>query len=105
MISYPYYDIDVKIFLPECSAHGFVVHIRLVLMQTPESGDSFGIDQLEHSLFAVGPLDEPWTRFLILKKLEQELPKVGCGTFTGLSLEGNTIWANFLLPGFLLQFE
>ncbi len=67
-------------------------------MQAPQPRDSLGIDEFENALLAVGPLDEPWAAFLILEKLEEELPQVGGGALSRLALQGDPVWAHFLLP-------
>ena len=51
-------------------------------MEAPESGDSLGIDQLEHALLAVRPLDVARAALLVLKQLQQELPQVGGRSFS-----------------------
>lgn len=65
--------------LPESPAHGLVVHVGLVLVQPPEPGDGLGVDQLEHALVPVGPLDVARAAVLVLQQLQQELPQVGGG--------------------------
>ena len=52
---------------PESSAHGLVVHVRLVLVETPQSGDRLAVHQLEDSLLSVCPFDVLWTTFFVLK--------------------------------------
>ena len=44
---------------PQCPAHGLVVHVGLVLVQSPQPGDRLRVDQLEDALLSVGPLDVP----------------------------------------------
>ena len=61
---------------PERSTHCLVVHLWLVLVQTPQPGDSLGVDELEDAASAVRPLDVARTVFVILQQLEQELPQV-----------------------------
>ena len=63
--------------LPECPPHGFVVHVRLVLVFPPQLGHSLGVHQLEDALVPLHPLDVPGTRVLILQQLQEELPQVG----------------------------
>ena len=70
---YVTFDIGLKIIikgktiLPKRSAHSFVVHIRLVLMEAPEPGDGLAVHQLEDALLPVGPLDELGTTLFVLK--------------------------------------
>ena len=52
---------------PESSAHGLVVHVRLVLMKSPQPGDRLAVHQLEDSLLSVAPLDKLGTAVLVLK--------------------------------------
>lgn len=70
---------------PEGAAHGLVVHVRLVLVQSPQPGHSFGVDQLEHSLLSVGPLDVLGAALFVLQQLQQELPQVSCGSCTNMN--------------------
>ena len=53
---------------PESSAHGLVVHVRLVLVKPPQSGDGLAVHQLEDSLLSVCPFDVLWTTFFVLNK-------------------------------------
>ena len=62
--------------IPQCPAHGLVVHVGLVLVEPPESGDGLGIDQLKDALLAVGPLDIARAAVLVLKEFQQEFPQV-----------------------------
>ena len=71
-------------------------------MQTPKSGHSLAVDQLEHPLFPVAPFDELGATVLVLKEFEQELPEVGRRSFPGLPLARHSVWANFRRPHFLL---
>ena len=57
---------------PQRSPHRFVVHVRLVLMDAPESADRFGVHQFENPLFTVGPFDELRAVFLVLKDERRE---------------------------------
>ena len=43
--------------LPECTSHRLVIHIRLVLVQSPEMRDGLGVNQLEDTSFSVSPFD------------------------------------------------
>ena len=61
-------------------------------MQTPKSGHSLAVDQLEHPLFPVAPFDELGATVLVLKEFEQELPEVGGGTLPTLPLARHSIW-------------
>ena len=49
-----------------------VVHVRFALLQSPESGDLFGVHQLELALI-VRPADDLLV-FFVQQKLEQKLP-------------------------------
>ena len=71
-------------------------------MQTPQSRHSLAVDQLEHPLLPVAPLDELGAAVLVLEELEQELPEVGRRSFPGLPLTGHPVWTNFRRPHFLL---
>lgn len=62
---------------PQGSAHGLIIHIRLVLVLPPQSGHSFGVNQLENALLPLHPLDVPGTGVFVLQQLQQKLPKVG----------------------------
>lgn len=63
---------------PEGSAHSLIVHVRLVLVFPPQSGYSFGVNQLENALVPLHPLDVPGTGVFVLQQLQQKLPQVGC---------------------------
>ena len=78
-------------YSPEGPAHGLVVHVGLVFVQAPESGDGLGVDQLEDALLPVGPLDISGTRLLVLQQLEQKFPQVGGGALPGLPLDGDAV--------------
>lgn len=69
------------------AAHGLVVHVGLVLVQPPQPRHGLGVDQLEHALLAVGPLDEARAVLAVLQQLEQELPQVGGGALAALALD------------------
>ena len=45
------------IVVSESSAHGLVVHVGLVLVETPQSGDRLAVHDLEDSPVPVQPLD------------------------------------------------
>ena len=53
---------------PESSAHGLIVHVRLVLVKSPQPGDRFTVHQLEDSLLSVAPLDKLWTAIFVLNR-------------------------------------
>ena len=61
------------IILPESSAHGLIVHVGLVLMKSPQSGDGLTGDQLEDSLLSVAPLYKLWTAIFVLDDIESYL--------------------------------
>lgn len=90
-------------YVPQCTAHSFIVHIWFVLVQSPKPGHGFGVGQLEDSLLPVSPLDAFRAWVFILEQLEQELPQVGRGAFAGFSLHRDAIRANLWLPGLFLQ--
>ena len=71
-------------------------------MQTPKSGHSLAVDQLEHPLLSVAPFDELGAAVLVLKEFEQELPEVGRRSFPGLPFAGHSVWTDFRRPHFLL---
>ena len=81
--------------LPQSPAHGFVVHVRLVLVQSPQPRDGLGVDQLEDALLPVGPLDVPRAALLVLKQLEQELPEVRRGTLAAFAFQRNAVGTKF----------
>ena len=56
------------IIISESSAHGLVVHVRFVLMETPQSGDRLAVHQLEDSLLSVAPLYKLWTAIFVLNR-------------------------------------
>lgn len=62
---------------PQGSAHGLIIHIRLVLVLPPQSGHRFGVNQLENALLPLHPLDVPGTGVFVLQQLQQKLPQVG----------------------------
>jgi len=83
------------IVIPERPTHCLVVHVWFVLVQTPQSRHSLAVDQLEHPLLPVAPLDELGAAVLVLEELEQELPEVGRRSFPGLPLAGHPVWTDF----------
>lgn len=62
---------------PQGSAHGLVIHVRLVLVFPPQFGHGLGVDQLENALLPLHPLDVPGTGVFVLQQLQQELPQIG----------------------------
>ena len=64
------------IVISESSAHGLVVHVRLVLVETPQSGDRLAVHNLEDPPVSVHPLDVVRTVGGGLEQGQQELPKV-----------------------------
>ena len=64
-------------------------------MQTPKSRHSLAVDQLEHTLLPVAPLDELGAAILVLEQLEQELPEVGRRSLPGLPLARNPVRTDF----------
>lgn len=46
-------------------------------MLPPQSGHSFGVNQLENALLPLHPLDVPGTGVFVLQQLQQKLPQVG----------------------------
>lgn len=65
--------------------HRLVIHIGLVLVQSPEARHGLRIDQLEDALLAVGPFDVAGAVLAVLQQLEQELPEVGGGALARLA--------------------
>ena len=61
---------------PESSAHGLVVHVRLVLVKPPQPGDGLAVHDLEDPPVSVQPLDVVRTVRRGLKQREEELPEV-----------------------------
>ena len=61
---------------PESSAHGLVVHVWLVLVKSPQSGDRLAVHDLEDAPVSVQPLDVVRTVRRGLKQREEELPEV-----------------------------
>ena len=60
----------VNINLPQSSAHSFIVHIRFILVKSPEPADCLAVHQLEDSLLSVAPLDKLGAALFVLQKLE-----------------------------------
>jgi len=65
------------VVISESSAHGLVVHVRLVLVKPPQPGDGLAVDQLEDPLVPVHPLDVCGTAGGGLEQRQEELPEVG----------------------------
>ena len=65
---YSVHPIIICKILPQSSAHGLVVHVRLVLMHAPEPGHGLAVHQLEDALLTVAPLDELGTTLLVLNR-------------------------------------
>lgn len=63
--------------IPEGSAHGLIVHVRLVLVFAPEFGHGLRVDQLEDALLPLCPLNVFGAGVPILQKVQQKLPQVG----------------------------
>ena len=61
---------------PESSAHGLVIHVWLVLVKSPQSGDRFAVHDLKDAPVSVQPLDVVRTVRRGLKQREEELPEV-----------------------------
>lgn len=62
---------------PQGSAHGLVIHVRLVLVFAPQFGNGLGVDQLENAFIPLHPFDVPGTGVFVLQQLQQELPQIG----------------------------
>ena len=65
------------IVISESSAHGLVVHVRLVLVKPPQPGDGLAVHDLEDPPVSVQPLDVVRTVGGGLEEGEEELPQVG----------------------------
>ena len=65
------------IVISESSAHGLVVHVRLVLVEPPQPGDGLAVHDLEDPPVSVQPLDVVRTVGGGLEEGEEELPEVG----------------------------
>lgn len=61
---------------PQSTAHSLVVHIWLVLVDSPQTRDGFRVYQLEDATLAVNPPNVARTVLRVLQQLEQELPEV-----------------------------
>lgn len=74
-------------------------------MFPPQSGHSFGVNQLENALVPLHPLDVPGTGVFVLQQLQQKLPQVGgvaCKTKAGSPLTFGFECSDFLnVPSFL----
>lgn len=66
----------VTIDSPERSAHGFVVHIRLVFVLAPQLGDGLGVHQLKNAFLSLRPFDVFGTGVFVLQQGQEELPQV-----------------------------
>ena len=64
------------IVISESSAHGLVVHVRLVLVEPPQPGDGLAVHDLEDPPVSVQPLDVVRTVGGGLEEGEEELPQV-----------------------------
>lgn len=71
---------------PERSAHGFVVHIRLVFVLAPQLGNSLGVHQLKNALLSLRPFDVFGTGVFVLQQGQEELPQVDSVTYKKKSL-------------------
>lgn len=71
---------------PERSAHGFVVHIRLVFVLPPQLGNSLGVHQLKNALLSLRPFDVFGTGVFVLQQGQEELPQVDSVTYKKKSL-------------------
>ena len=65
------------VVISESSAHGLVVHVRLVLVKPPQPGDGLAVHDLEDPPVSVQPLDVVRTVGGGLEEGEEELPQVG----------------------------
>jgi len=74
-------------------------------VHAPEPGHRLAVDQLEHPLLSVAPLDELGTALGVLEKFEEKLPEVGCRPFPGLPLTRRTIRTNLASHLLLFDFE
>lgn len=82
----PLGEVFVTIGSPERSAHGFVVHIRLVFVLAPQLGDSLGVHQLKNALFSLCPFDVFGTGVFVLQQGQEELPQVDSITYKNKGL-------------------
>ena len=65
------------VVISESSAHGLVVHVRLVLVKPPQPGDGLAVHDLEDPPVSVQPLDMVGTVGGGLEQRQEELPQVG----------------------------
>ena len=65
------------IIVSQSSPHGLIVHVRLVLVETPESGHRLAVHNLEHASVSVNPANVFRTTWWSLQQVEQKLPQVG----------------------------
>lgn len=77
------------VIVPQGTTHRLVVHVRLVLVQSPETRHGLRVDQLEDALVAVRPLDKSRAVFAVLQKFQQELPQVRCRSLATLPLHAH----------------
>jgi len=61
---------------PQSAAHCFIVHIRLVLVNAPQTWDGLRVDELKDATLSVDPSDIAWTVVGVLQQLKQEFPEV-----------------------------
>ena len=64
------------VVISQSSAHGLVVHVRFVLVKSPQSGDRLAVHDLEDAPVSVQPLDVVRTVGWRLEQREEELPEV-----------------------------
>ena len=64
------------IVISQSSPHGLVVHVRLVLVESPQPGDRLAVHDLEDPPVSVQPLDLVRTVGWRLEEGEEELPQV-----------------------------
>ena len=63
------------VVVPERPAHRLVVHVRLVLVSSPQPGHGLAVHQLEDAAGSVQPLDVGRTAGRVLQQAQQELPQ------------------------------
>ena len=83
------------IVISESSAHGLVVHVRLVLVKPPQPGDGLAVHDLEDPPVSVQPLDVVRTVGGGLEEGEEELPQVGRARILGLFLRSSLTVTDF----------
>ncbi|CAH4035221.1 unnamed protein product [Pieris brassicae] len=86
------------------AAHGLVVHIWLVLVETPQPRYRFRVHEFKHAFLAVCPLDVPWAVFPVLKEFQKELPKISCGSLATLAFDSGRGWPVGTRPLLGLEF-